>query len=70
MMMGFADMPVEVLRALKIKPSERSAGPESAERPVHADQATASDLVPRPTDNNSEGSSLTDDRSRSMENGG
>lgn len=70
MMMGFADMPVEVLRALKIKPSERSAGPESAERPVQSDQAATADLMPQPTDSNFEAFTLTDDSSGSMEIGG
>lgn len=70
MMMGFADMPVEVLRALKIKPSERSAGGESAENPVHTDEATTADLMPESTNSSSEGFPLTDDRSGSMRNGG
>ena len=70
MMMGFADMPVEVLRALKIKPSERSASTESAQGPVHATHAGTTDLTPQSTNSSSEVSSLADDRSGSMSHGG
>lgn len=70
MMMGFADMPVEVLRALKIKPSEPSAGLEAAQPPVTSNQTRTTDLTPPSTNSSSEVSLLADERSESMSNGG
>ncbi len=61
MMMGIADMPVDILKALKFKPPEGSTSPNPVQTPATADQASTTDLTPQSTNMSSEAPSLAGD---------
>ncbi|KAI9874462.1 MAG: hypothetical protein M1830_009725 [Pleopsidium flavum] len=69
LMMGFADFPVEILRALKVKPSEAPKSVNADQDATPIDQISTTDLTPESTNTSSEAPSLADDRSGSMRDG-
>lgn len=70
LMMGFADFPVEILRALKVKPSEGSKSLDTGQDSTPIDQLSTTDLTPESTNASSEAPLPADDRCDPMGDGG
>lgn len=59
--MGFADFPVEVLKALKVKRPEGSNSPGTGQDPTSTGQTSTISLTPESTNSSSGAPSLADD---------